>query len=287
MHRWPQAEWIAPRMDEGSLQHAEEAIRVLLAPHVRPFQGRGAPADFYACCQTRWFLAPPGHDAVLRAHQGLPPTDHHRLVVRLEVATRDTFLSTDRACLPASQRLPVQDCYVALLEGAPKQAPVWRLLDLEVDRRLVPEKVVLEGMAVLQESEAFQRILSPFLQVPAASRLVRGAGHPSIPRGIRARVLGRLLGRSLPRVSAPPPPRQLKFYLDRWLPPGEYTFGELFPDTRQMGERRFSTAQDALAFTVEFIEGTTPRHVHWRFRGTLLRGIVCGTDIPVLQRFRI
>lgn len=304
-----------------------EAVLEPLHPWIRAF-GKLPGISGYEGAVTQLSIAPPGHEAVGRAWQGIG-SSQNCVVVQLTFSRSDAFLSTDRAARPAPLRLPVSDRYEALLElpvpGADGgSSGPWmpsllasplRVRERRSVLRLTPFSDALEYMARLQEFPRFQALLMALGTVPFGTRLelpaplqgpseVGEASPPALGKHLLSRLVRHLPARlrlpletalshlpqedsgSLPKIE-PYPPRQLKFYLDQWLPRGEYRLDTLYPEVARMPAEAVQLDSDGMAFTVEFIEGTTPRHVQQRFRGTWVHSVVTRDQVAAWEERRV
>jgi len=272
-----------PALDLGM---AERSLLALLEAEVRPWGGWDPPGGLGmydpASSSSRLVLAPPGSPLVDRRFLGAEGAAPDAFVARLSFAADDVFLSTDRASLLPGRRPPVSDVYWFLLQRGGIGS--FRILERACRLRLVPFPVALRVMDLIFGDARFAALLETFLEIPCATRLSQR--YPAAPVG-QGGLIRRILGRPKPDFSLPPPPRQLKVYFDRRLEPGSYRFGDLFQEARALKEHRFGLTRDAVAMTIELIEGTTARHVHWRFRGTLVRAVVSLEEVVVFQHFRI
>lgn len=226
---------------------------------------------------ARAIVAPPGAELVAGAWVG--DASPHARVVSVSFETRDVFLSTDRHCLPAYRRKAVADTYTFLVEVGPAG---WEIRAEKVDRRRVPTAVVMDALRRIDGSEVFRQGVARFGDQPWATRL---AERPT-PRPVG--IIDRLRGRAPPEPP-PPPERQVKYVLERWLPPGTWRFGDVFFDPRELADTTVTSEHPLLAWTVELWEMPGPRYVHWHFHGLLIRLLDCPAEdrILVAQHFRV
>lgn len=264
--------WSTSLTHRGEGIHPDEirSLNAFLSQFLRNFKAESYPPPH------RYIVTRPGDALIKHKYVGEPA---HWRVVWLHFECERAFLSTERAARPPSQRQPVADEYCFLLEP---QGEEWRIRDQIIHRRCIPYDLALDAMAEIQKSPEFQRVLERFGENAYATRLYhRPAPRPS--RGLRR------FFRRRPPKDPHPPERQLKFTLERWLPPGDYVFGDLFFDPRDLKAQTITCKNPSLAFTIEFWEMPGPRYVHWHFHGVLARVIYDPhqKELLIWQSFRV
>lgn len=249
--------------------------------HVRAFGQARTGLTGYEGCERTLRLAPPGDPLVGRAFQGDVPTRNH-VVLSLSFERRDAWVSTDRQERPPHQRLPVADRYELLfrVEDPSSTGEPLELVAVatRTQRKLVPDMASAAAKTALEHHPRFilrQNELQQLLKKTSVEHSLPISNYV----GIRAR-LHRLLGREAEVIqSGPKRSLFLRYYLDQWLPPGEYSIQQLYPLARRLDHDTLTLSSDAIAFTVEMQRGITVRHIPELFRGVMAHAVVMASEI--------
>lgn len=233
--------------------------QALLSPHVQAFR---APVGLEGYQESACLLS---------ASPASNPSD---TCLSLEVCfeRQGTFISAERAAALPSRRQPARDRYLVLLERVnTSPEPLLQVMSVRpLQRQVVPTEHFLRCLEVLEQDAGYRELLAPFWEKGwTGTRLeARPSLHaPSWLERIRGKV---------PPPPLSPPPQQLKFTLEQWIPAGAFALGAVCSDLRLDSHQlpaleRVMLDEDALQVGIELSEHPVARHIHWGFRGTFVR----------------